>query len=81
MLELKDKLGADAATGSAGSTRGTEHVGYHERTARARIQRHAKRWRPSSSCPDGVAVADGIKQALKLLAKGLKSRWRSKPTR
>ena len=68
MLELKDKLGADI-THAAGVNRAPPAtsdimhalvaLGYSEREATAAVKQ----------LPDGVAVADGIKQALKLLAK------------
>jgi len=68
MLELKDKLGADL-TQAVGVNRvppATSDImhallalGYSEKEAAAAIKQ----------LPDGVAVADGIKQALKLLAK------------
>ena len=69
MLELKDKLGADL-TQVAGASRATPNtsdimnallaLGYSEREAATAMR----------SLPEGIAVADGIKQALKLLAKG-----------
>jgi holliday junction DNA helicase RuvA len=68
MLELKDKLGADV-TQTVGVNRAPPAtsdimhalvaLGYSEREATAAIKQ----------LPDGVAVADGIKQALKQLAK------------
>jgi len=68
LLELKDKLGADI-TQAVGVTRAplaTSDImnallalGYNEREASAAMR----------ELPEGVAVADGIKQALKLLAK------------
>ena len=68
MLELKDKLGADV-TQTVGVNRAPPPtsdimhalvaLGYSEREASAAIKQ----------LPDGVAVADGIKQALKVLAK------------
>lgn len=69
MLELKDKLGADLvqAPGIERATPSTSDImnallalGYSEREAVAAVRQ----------LPEGVAVADGIKQALKLLAKG-----------
>ncbi|MGC1818605.1 MAG: Holliday junction branch migration protein RuvA [Casimicrobiaceae bacterium] len=69
MLELKDKLGADLtqAVGASRAAPNTSDImnallalGYSEREAVAAVRQ----------LPDGVAVADGIKQALKLLAKG-----------
>jgi len=69
MLELKDKLGAEL-TQTAGINRAAPNtsdimnallaLGYSEREAVAAVRQ----------LPEGVAVADGIKQALKLLAKG-----------
>ncbi len=69
MLELKDKLGADL-TQVAGAGRATPNtsdimnallaLGYSEREAATAMR----------SLPEGIAVADGIKHALKLLAKG-----------
>jgi len=68
LLELKDKLGADVtqAVGVNRSPPPTSDImhallalGYSEKEAAAAIKQ----------LPDGVAVADGIKQALKLLAK------------
>jgi len=68
MLELKDKLGADVtqAIGVNRAPPATSDImhalvalGYSEREASAAIRQ----------LPEGVAVADGIKQALKLLAK------------
>ena len=68
MLELKDKLGADV-TQAVGVNRpppATSDImhallalGYSEKEAAAAVRQ----------LPDGIAVADGIKQALKLLAK------------
>lgn len=69
MLELKDKLGADLtqAVGASRAAPNTSDImnallalGYSEREAAAAVRQ----------LPEGVAVADGIKQALKLLAKG-----------
>ena len=68
LLELKDKLGADLtqAIGVHRAPPATSDImhalvalGYSEREAAAAIRQ----------LPDGVAVADGIRQALKLLAK------------
>src|SRR5512143_3589838 len=69
LLELKDKLGAEL-TQTAGINRAAPNtsdimnallaLGYSEREAVAAVRQ----------LPEGVAVADGIKQALKLLAKG-----------
>ncbi|MBU6484098.1 MAG: Holliday junction branch migration protein RuvA [Betaproteobacteria bacterium] len=69
MLELKDKLGADL-THAVGVNRVAANtsdimnallaLGYSEREAVAAVRQ----------LPVGAAVADGIKQALKLLAKG-----------
>jgi holliday junction DNA helicase RuvA len=68
LLELKDKFGADI-TQSVGINRAPPatsdimnallSLGYSEREAVAAVKQ----------LPDGVAVADGIKQALRLLAK------------
>ena len=68
MLELKDKLGADV-TQTVGVNRAPPPtsdimhalvaLGYSEREATSAIR----------ELPEGVGVADGIKQALKLLAK------------
>jgi holliday junction DNA helicase RuvA len=68
LLELKDKLGAEI-TQAIGVNRvppatsdimhALEALGYSEREASAALRQ----------LPEGVAVADGIKQALKLLAK------------
>jgi Holliday junction DNA helicase RuvA len=68
LLELKDKLGADLTTAigihrappaSADILNALLALGYSDREAVAVLKK----------LPDGVAVADGIKQALKLLAK------------
>ena len=68
LLELKDKLGADVtqAVGVHRTPPATSDImhallalGYSEKEASSAIR----------ELPDGVAVADGIKQALKLLAK------------
>jgi holliday junction DNA helicase RuvA len=68
LLELKDKLGADIAqvvgvNRPAPATSDITHallsLGYSEREAAAAMKQ----------LPEGVAVADGIKQALRLLAK------------
>jgi holliday junction DNA helicase RuvA len=68
LLELKDKLGADVtqAVGVNRTPPATSDImhallalGYSEKEASSAIR----------ELPDGVAVADGIKQALKLLAK------------
>jgi Holliday junction DNA helicase RuvA len=68
LLELKDKFGADV-TQAVGVNRAPPAasdimhallaLGYSEREAVAAVKQ----------LPDGIAVADGIKQALKLLAK------------
>lgn len=69
MLELKDKLGAElvqtpgidrAAPSTSDIMNALLALGYSEREAVAAVRQ----------LPEGVAVADGIKQALKLLAKG-----------
>ena len=68
LLELKDKFGADVtqAVGINRAPPATSDImnallslGYSDREAVAAVKQ----------LPDGVAVADGIKQALKLLAK------------
>jgi Holliday junction DNA helicase RuvA len=68
LLELKDKLGADL-TGAVGVNRPAPAsadvlhallaLGYSEREAAATVRQ----------LPEGLAVGDGIRQALKLLAK------------
>ena len=68
LLELKDKLGADItqsvgvnrpAAPTSDITHALLSLGYSEREAMTVVKQ----------LPDGVAVADGIKQALRLLAK------------
>jgi len=68
LLELKDKLGVDLATGvgvhraapaSADVMHALLSLGYSEREAVAAVK----------ELPEGVAVSDGIRQALKVLAK------------
>jgi Holliday junction DNA helicase RuvA len=68
LLELKDKLGANltSAVGvnrpppaSADILNALYALGYNEKEAAAAVR----------SLPDGIAVADGIRQALKALAK------------
>ena len=68
LLELKDKLGADvtqvvgvhrAAPNASDIMHALLSLGYSDREAVAAVKQ----------LPEGVAVADGIKQALKLLAK------------
>ncbi len=68
MLELKDKLGADLATAagihrpppaSADILNALLALGYSDREAVAVVKK----------LPEGLAVGDGIRQALKLLAK------------
>jgi Holliday junction DNA helicase RuvA len=68
LLELKDKLGADItqavgvnrpAPAMSDITHALLSLGYSEREAAAAVKQ----------LPEGVAVADGIKQALRLLAK------------
>jgi Holliday junction DNA helicase RuvA len=68
LLELKDKLGADltqavginrAAPATSDITHALLSLGYSDREAVAAVKQ----------LPEGVAVADGIKQALRLLAK------------
>jgi Holliday junction DNA helicase RuvA len=69
LLELKDKLGADLshtvgvnrpAPASSDILNALLALGYSDREAVSAVKQ----------LPDGVAVADGIKQALKLLARG-----------
>ncbi len=69
LLELKDKLGANLATAvgvhrlppaSADVLNALLALGYSDKEATGAVK----------SLPEGVAVADGIRQALKLLAKG-----------
>jgi len=69
LLELKDKLGADVTTGvgihrtppaSSDVLHALIALGYSDKEAVAAIRQ----------LPEGIAVADGIRQALKLLAKG-----------
>ncbi len=69
LLELKDKLGADLGTGvavnrpapaSSDILHALLALGYSEREALAAIK----------LLPEGASVSDGIKQALKSLAKG-----------
>jgi Holliday junction DNA helicase RuvA len=68
LLELKDKLGADVSTATdihraPPVTQDIQHallsLGYSDKEAAVAIKQ----------LPDGVAVGDGIRQALKLLAK------------
>lgn len=68
MLELKDKLGADLTTtvgvyrpppASADILHALLALGYSDKEAVAAVKK----------LPDGLAVADGIRQALKFLAK------------
>jgi Holliday junction DNA helicase RuvA len=68
LLELKDKLGADvtqmvgvhrAAPNASDIMHALLSLGYSDREAVAAVKQ----------LPEGVAVADGIKQALKLLAR------------
>jgi Holliday junction DNA helicase RuvA len=68
LLELKDKLGANLASGtganrappaSADILHALFALGYNEKEATGAVK----------ALPDGVAVADGIRQALKRLAK------------
>ena len=69
LLELKDRLGADVTTGvgihrappaSSDVLHALIALGYSDKEAVAALKQ----------LPEGVAVADGIRQALKLLAKG-----------
>ena len=67
LLELKDKLGADlgAGSGTRAPTASSDilnalvALGYSDKEAVATVKK----------LPDGLSVADGIRQALKLLAK------------
>jgi Holliday junction DNA helicase RuvA len=68
LLELKDKLGTDAVTGialnrpppaSSDMLHALLALGYNEREALAAVRQ----------VPEGASVADGIRQALKALAK------------
>jgi Holliday junction DNA helicase RuvA len=68
LLELKDKLGVDATTAvglhrpapaTADVLNALLALGYSDREAMAAVKK----------LPDGIAVGDGIRQALKLLAK------------
>src|SRR3982750_1075792 len=68
LLELKDKLGAELTTGvgvnraapaSADVMNALLALGYSDREASAAVKQ----------LPEGVAVSDGIRQALKLLAR------------
>ncbi len=67
LLELKDKLGADlgagggarAPTASSDILNALVALGYSDKEAVATVKK----------LPDGLSVADGIRQALKLLAK------------
>ncbi len=68
LLELKDKLGADVSTtvgvyrappASSDILHALLALGYSDKEAVAAVKK----------LPDGLAVADGIRQALKLLAK------------
>jgi len=69
LLELKDKLGADLTTAvgvhrappaSSDILHALLSLGYSDKEAVAAVKQ----------LPDGLAVSDGIRQALKLLAKG-----------
>src|SRR6478736_7024886 len=69
LLELKDKLGADVTTGvgihrvppaSSDVLHALIALGYSDKEAVAALKQ----------LPEGLAVADGIRQALKLLGKG-----------
>lgn len=69
LLELKDKLGADLGRAGAAKretpatvdiTSALLALGYNEREAQAAVR----------ELPDGIAVADGIRQALRTLARG-----------
>ena len=70
LLELKDKLGADLTHGRRrASRRRRASSDVLQRAAGARLQRQGGASPRSSSCPTALAVGDGIRQALKLLAK------------
>ncbi|HEY4138505.1 MAG TPA: Holliday junction branch migration protein RuvA, partial [Casimicrobiaceae bacterium] len=69
LLELKDKLGTDATTAidvhrappvTSDILHALLSLGYSDKEAAATVKQ----------LPEGVAVGDGIRQALKLLAKG-----------
>ena len=66
LLELKDKLDVTVAPAAAGGTRGGDvlnallALGYNDKEASWAVKQ----------LPAGCAVADGIRQALKLLSKG-----------
>jgi Holliday junction DNA helicase RuvA len=69
LLELKGKLGAELGTAAATATAGDAHadvlhallaLGYNEREAAAAVR----------TLPAGTGVSDGIRHALKSLAKG-----------
>ncbi len=69
LLELKDKLGTEFTAGvavnrAAPASSDVQHallaLGYNEKEAQYALKH----------LPDGVSVSDGIRQALKLLAKG-----------
>jgi len=68
LLELKDKLGADVTTGvgvhrpppvSADVLNALVSLGYSDKEATHAVK----------ELPEGLAVADGIRHALKMLAK------------
>lgn len=68
LLELKDKLGADLAPGSGAHRarpassdilNALASLGYNDKEAQAAVKH----------LPEGLSVSDGIRQALKLLAK------------
>ena len=76
LLELKDKLGVDltAAVGvnrpapvAADVLNALASLGYSDKEAAHAVKQ----------LPDGIAVTDGIRQALKLLAQGLMLRSRT----
>ena len=69
LLELKDKLGADLAQGAAAQRarpassdilNALASLGYNDKEAQAAVK----------LLPEGLSVSDGIRQALKSLAKG-----------
>ena len=69
LLELKDKLGADVTTAVGVHRAPPASSDVLNALARAGLQRQAKRSPTVKKLPDGVGVGDGIRQALKLLAK------------
>ena len=81
LLELKDKLGADLTHGGRRASRAAGVVRRPQCAARARLQRQGGGRRGQAAARRRSRVADGIRQALKLLAQGVESdAWRSKAT-